>query len=393
MRLRRIISASLQVGSPPVIPSKFFFTSGALAHTPVLHKKGYGYKRTRLGEGDKENPLTKPSSIDKGALHVVSVPIGNLKDFSYRALEVLREVDYIVTTDRPATKSLLDLVNVPSQGRLIHYSVSNQSSTQERLVELLKGGRSMALVTTSGTPCVGDVGSDLVQAMQADGVRVTAVPGPSALLSALAVSGVTFTSHERPFDPNRKQGKMETIKALSSLRDGSFFFGNMLPESSTARLQIIRNTVATAQHPCVFYEIPRRILPVLQDIASLLPQRRVYITHELTKMNESLHSDTAERLTQFYLGQEASTLLKMGQLVIVIGGATPAEVEQWVTKEMDKRRRLRQGMGELMSPTVEEEKKTPIKKKSKLKLKRRRLFRKKREAMIKRLSWSRSGYV
>lgn len=73
--------------------------------------------------------------------------------------------------------------------------------------------------------------------------------------------------------------------------NGSFYFGNFLPSSHSARLRLLRNVVGPAHYPCIFYEVPRRLLLILQDIAAVLPRRRVFVTHELTKLNESLHSD------------------------------------------------------------------------------------------------------
>ncbi|KAG5492756.1 hypothetical protein JKF63_01336 [Porcisia hertigi] len=321
-----------------------------LGGTARLLSGTFHYRKARLTPDDAVDPLTKPTNIDKAALHVVSVPIGNLKDFTLRALDVLRGVDYIITTDRPATKTLLDLVNIPNQGRLIHYSRGNRSTSREKLVELLKGGRSMALVTTSGTPCIGDVGGELVQEIQQSGIRVTAVPGASAVMSALAVCGLTTSAYESTDNKQGGDADAAVTAGLSpqTFEDGSFFFGNVLPKSHGARLRILRSIVAPATFPCVFYEVPRRLVMVLQDIAAVLPQRRVYVTHELTKLNESLHADTAERLVGFYLRQEAQMLVKKGQLVLVIAGAGPKETAAWLEKEAAKRRRLRRSVGDLM---------------------------------------------
>eukprot|EP00796_Vickermania_ingenoplastis_P005362 gene5362-3857_t len=284
---------------------------------------------------DTVNPLEKPAIIDKGVLHVVSVPVGNLKDFTFRAIDVLREVDYVVTSDRPATKTLLDLVMIPNQGRLIHYSPQNRSAAAPKLVEMLKGGRSMALVTTSGTPCIGDVGGELVRAMLASGVRVTAVPGASAVLSALSSSGETSSAYEHA---PRAGGPDASVDAPMM---GAFFFGNLMPSGHAARLRLLRNVVGPATHPCVFYEVPRRLLLVLEDIASVLPNRRVHISHELTKLNESAHADRVERLVAFYRRTNEHQLLKLGQLVIIICAASPADTAMWLNKIVERRRRFR----------------------------------------------------
>nr|CCC93094.1 conserved hypothetical protein [Trypanosoma congolense IL3000] len=347
----------------------------------------FKYRHNRTLPEDAVNPLTTPTTVDPGVLHVVSVPIGNLKDFTIRALDVLRQVDYIITTDRPATKTLLDLVQIESTGRLIHYSRSNRSATRAKLVELLLGGRRMAFVCTSGTPCVGDVGGELVREMQAEGVRVAAVPGSCALTCALAVSGVTTSLHESGGVPIGANVDGASVSRFRTLRDGSFFFGNMLPESYGERLRVLRSVVGEANHPCVFYEVPRRLLTVLRDIALVLPKRRVVLTHELTKLNESIHADIAEKLLGFYSRQEATLLLKKGQLVLIIDGPEDGEMEERLRREAQKRQRLRVDVKSLaqsesetegcgVSRTVKGEKR----------LRRRALFRKKRrEALIARI--------
>ncbi|KEG12358.1 16S rRNA (cytidine1402-2-O)-methyltransferase [Trypanosoma grayi] len=320
----------------------------------------FKYRHTRTIPEDAVNPLTTPTNIDAGTFHVVSVPIGNLKDFSIRALDVLRQVDYIITTDRPATKTLLDLVQIESQGRLIHYSRSNRSATKDKLVELLRGGRSMALVCTSGTPCVGDVGSELVREMQADGVRVAAVPGACALTCALVIAGVTSSPYEKDATTSEASQGGPSLSALRSLRDGSFFFGNMLPESHGARLRILRTTVGQATCPCVFYEIPRRLLLVLQDIALVLPRRRVVVAHEMTKMNESLHADTADKLLAFYSRQEAHMMLKKGQLVLIIDGPDAGETQERLQREAIKRQRFRRDLSVLVGGADSAEKREEV---------------------------------
>ena len=245
---------------------------------------------------DAKNPLSKPESIDKGALNLVSVPIGNLKDFSLRALEVLKHVDYIVCVDRETTKVLMDLIDINCSGRLIHYREDHGNA---QLVNMLKEGRSMALVAPSGTPCVGDKGSDLVKQMLNEGIRVTSVPGPSSIIAALSISGLTVPS-------------------------GCFFFGNFLPTRQALRLQTIRS-ISSFTHPSIFFELPRSLLGALQDFAVILPKRRLALLHEVTKLNESLHCDTAEKLLAFYTRGDAAVMLRKGQVVIVVEGELPKE--------------------------------------------------------------------
>jgi 16S rRNA (cytidine1402-2'-O)-methyltransferase len=283
-----------------VAPSFRLLAGGMFGTTrPLLNTSKRGRYQEKTGvptTADAKNPLAKPISMDPGALHVVSVPIGNLKDFSLRALEVLKQVDYIVCIDRETTKVLLDLVDLNCSGRLIHY---REDRGNEQLVTMLKEGRSMALVAPSGTPCVGDKGTSLVKEMLREGIRVTSVPGPSSIIAALSISGLAAPS-------------------------GCFFFGGYLPEKQSARLQMIRS-IAPLTHPSVFFELPRSLLAALHDIAAFLPRRRVALVHEVTKLHESLHCDVAERLTTFYSMSDASILLKKGQLVMIIEGDLPSQ--------------------------------------------------------------------
>ncbi|KAG8344681.1 putative Tetrapyrrole (Corrin Porphyrin) Methylase [Trypanosoma vivax] len=364
-----------------------WLSSRFVCHSPP-HYGSFKYRHNRTTPEDAVNPLTTPTNIDAGVLHVVSVPIGNLKDFSIRALDVLRQVDYIITTDRPATKTLLDLVHIESQGRLIHYSRTNRTATKDKLVELLLGGRRMAFVCTSGTPCVGDVGSELVRCMQAEGVRVAAVPGPCALTSALAVAGVTASPFEACDSENNSRGGAKPLPKLATLREGSFFFGNMLPESHGERLRILRTTVGEGNFPCVFYEVPRRLLTVLQDIAIVLPRRRVLLMHELTKMNESIHADLAEKLIAFYSRQEAHSLLKKGQLVLIIDGPGEGEIHERLQREVRKRQKLRLNVSSLTrsSDSIKnEEVQTPPSPSQPKKSRRLLLQRRQRERLIRKI--------
>lgn len=282
---------------------------GAFRPTLTLLEKAKRYRGSGQ-QGTSENavnPLTKPSNLDKGALHVVSVPIGNLKDFSLRALEVLRRVDYIVCTNRQGTKYLLELVDVDVSGRLIHYRPHGNG----QLVEMLRGGRSLALVVPSGTPCIADDGNSLVKEMLAQGVRVTSVPGPCAVTAALSVSGLGSD-------------------------DGAFFFAGYLSDKQGPRLRQLRHCAALSC-PCIMYEYPRRILAVLSDIAAVMPKRRVALLHELSKVHESLHCDTAEKLVAYYTKSSAAALLDKGQVVVVIEGAQPDEAAVPADGELKRR--------------------------------------------------------
>jgi 16S rRNA (cytidine1402-2'-O)-methyltransferase len=260
----------------------------------LVKSKRYRGKDTVTTQ-NAQNPLSSVKPIDPSALHVVSVPIGNVKDFSLRALEVLKGVDYIICTNRHATRALLEIIDVDHSGRLIHA----RPGCNDKLVELLREGRSVALVCPSGTPCVGDDGNDIVREMMSQNVRVCTVPGPSSVVAALSISGV--------LNPT-----------------GRFYFGHYLSEKGVERqLQLQRAKYTDC--PSVFFDVPHRLLRTLEELDVVMPTRRIAIAHELTKVNESLHSGTAHTLLAFYRKQQAVSLISKGQLVLIVEGSMDPE--------------------------------------------------------------------
>lgn len=271
----------------------------ALATPPLLQsKKRFKHLNTTINT-EAENPLTKPSKMEPFVLHVVATPIGNIKDLTLRALEVLQQADYIVCANRHSSQVFLSLIDTDSAGRLLLYNGRENS----RLIELLRGGSTMAFLVPSGTPCVGDVGNSLVSDMIKSGIRVTPVPGACSITTALSVSGMT-----------REDG------------DGSFFFGGFV---SPFRFQRMRQLEAAkkAQCPSIFFTMPRRLIDTLADVAAMMPNRKICVQHELTKYCESTHIDTAEKLRQFYSLGCSINLVSKGQLMITIEGA-PLE-QRW----------------------------------------------------------------
>jgi 16S rRNA (cytidine1402-2'-O)-methyltransferase len=223
-------------------------------------------------------------------LYVVATPIGNLEDITYRAVRVLKEVDWIACEDTRTTRRLLDHYGIRT--RSISYHDFNEAERTEELLTRLQQGEKGALVSDAGTPLVSDPGYRLVHAAIEAGVTVEALPGASALLTALAISGL-------PTD--------------------QFHFGGFLPAKQGQRVRVLeslRDEPATL----IFYETPHRILEALEDIAAVDGERRVVVARELTKMYEEVLRGTATEIRATLAARDSVR----GEFVVLIGKATEA---------------------------------------------------------------------
>jgi len=224
-----------------------------------------------------------------GTLYVVSTPIGNMGDFSFRAVETLRGVSAILAEDTRHTRHLLDRyeIDVP----LVAYHEHNEAKTTPRLVERLVGGESLALVSDAGTPLLSDPGARLVRAAIDAGVHVSPVPGASALLAALVVSGL---------DAERFT-----------------FFGFLARKGPERRAAV--DEIAALRHAAVLYEAPVRVGATLAELADAgAGGREVVVARELTKQYEELRRGTVAQLVAYY--QQTPP---RGEVVIVIAGMVP----------------------------------------------------------------------
>ncbi|HEX4134669.1 MAG TPA: 16S rRNA (cytidine(1402)-2'-O)-methyltransferase [Bryobacteraceae bacterium] len=222
-----------------------------------------------------------------GLLYVVSTPIGNLEDITYRAVRVLKEVDWVASEDTRTTKRLLDHYGIPTH--CISYHEHNEANRAEELIARLQGGETGALVSDAGTPLLSDPGYRIVRGAVQAGVRIEALPGPSALLAGLVVSGL-------PTD--------------------QFHFGGFLPHKQGQRtrvLEALRDEPATL----VFYEAPHRILESLEDIAATLGEREVVVARELTKMHEEVLRGTPAEIRAALESRESVR----GEFVVLIAKA------------------------------------------------------------------------
>jgi 16S rRNA (cytidine1402-2'-O)-methyltransferase len=191
-----------------------------------------------------------------GALYVVATPIGNREDITLRALNVLRKVDQIAAEDTRKTRRFLAQYDIT--GNLISYHDHNESERTPKLIAKLKKGRSIALVCNAGTPTVSDPGYRLLEAALANDLEVIPIPGVSAATAALSISGL-------PTD--------------------SFVFMGFLPKKKTRRLLLLGETAAEPR-TLIFYESPKRILTLLDEIKDKMGDRKSVLAREMTKIHE-----------------------------------------------------------------------------------------------------------
>ncbi|MFQ5670309.1 MAG: 16S rRNA (cytidine(1402)-2'-O)-methyltransferase [Acidobacteriota bacterium] len=224
-----------------------------------------------------------------GVLYLVATPIGNLGDVSRRCLQILGQVDLLACEDSRMTARLLARHEIPR--KTISYHAHNERRQAPRLVASLVEGRSVALVTDAGTPTVSDPGFLLVRAARAAGRPVVAIPGPSALLTALAVSGLPG----QPFT----------------------FLGFLPPRRGPRRKRL--SEVAPLPHTLVLFESPHRLARSLGDMADILGSRIAAVCREMTKRHEEVRVDRLERLAALFTSRDQVK----GEITVVI--APPAK--------------------------------------------------------------------
>ncbi|MCK4840688.1 MAG: 16S rRNA (cytidine(1402)-2'-O)-methyltransferase [Methylococcales bacterium] len=239
-----------------------------------------------------------------GKLYVVATPIGNLADFSYRAVEILKKVDLIAAEDTRHVKMLLQHYGISN--KLVSLHQHNEEKIAPGLIEQIKTGISVALVSDAGTPLLSDPGMPLVKLAKQQGVEVSPIPGACALISALSVSGLPVTK---------------------------FTFEGFLPRTSSARKAFFltkKDETAT----WVFYESSHRILASLQDLAEILPgDRRVVVARELTKLFETVVNDSLENILDKVKNDNN---MQKGEFVVLVEGAVVNKKAGDITEEQKK---------------------------------------------------------
>lgn len=229
-----------------------------------------------------------------GTLYLVPTPIGNLGDISRRCAETLEAVDLIAAEDTRVTLKLLNHLGLKKP--LVSYYRHNTDEAGEKLLERLMAGEDVALVTDAGTPAVSDPGEALVALCAQNGVNVTALPGPCALVTALSVSG---------------------------LPTARFTFEGFLPmnkKNRRAQLESLKNEERTM----IFYEAPHKLTATLADLAETFgAERRISLCRELTKLHEEILRTTLAGAVEVYRAKEPR-----GEFVLVVEGAEAAEEDE-----------------------------------------------------------------
>ncbi len=237
------------------------------------------------------SPLSNDES-PAGQLYVVATPIGNLGDLSRRAIETLSEVDLIASEDTRHTKNLCRYLHITTP--LTSYYREKEQEKAERLVQMLKEGKKIALVSDAGTPAISDPGAILVTKAREAGVRIVAIPGPSALTTALSIAG---------------------------LRQTNFFFGGFLPANKSERQKVLRS-ISPLPYSLIFYESPHRIGASLSDMEFILGDRQAQMFRELTKIYEECLEGPLSSLHE-----HVKTGIK-GELVLIVQGAEERQTEK-----------------------------------------------------------------
>lgn len=219
-------------------------------------------------------------------LYLVPTPIGNMEDITLRALRVLREADLIAAEDTRVTRVLLSRHGVSAPLTSFHAHSGRRAA--ERILARLADGADVALVSDAGTPAINDPGRELVAAAAERGIRVVALPGASAVTTALAVSGIAA--------------------------ERGFVHLGFLPRRRADRLRLLRE-IAAARRPHIAFETPHRLTRALADILDALGDRRIAVCRELTKMHEEIfRGSVSEAAAQFTAPR--------GEFTLVIEGAT-----------------------------------------------------------------------
>lgn len=229
-----------------------------------------------------------------GTLYVVATPIGNLEDITLRAIKTLKQVNLIAAEDTRHTQRLLKAHDI--EGRLISYHEHNEQSRTPELLERLKQGASIALVSDAGTPAVSDPGYRLVQASTAEKIPIVPIPGVSAAVTALSAAGLATDNFTFAGFPLRKKNKrLQQLKLLADL-----------------------------PHTLVFYQSPRRIIALLEEIKTIMGDRQAVLARELTKIHEEFIPGTLSEIIET-LNQRSKV---KGECTLLVAGAEDIPISE-----------------------------------------------------------------
>ncbi len=233
-----------------------------------------------------------------GKLYVVGTPIGNLSDFSPRAVETLKSVDFIAAEDTRVTQKLLNHFEIKKP--LISYFEHNRREKGEIIVARILDGENCAIVTDAGMPCISDPGEDLVYLCHEKGVKVESVPGPTAFATALAISG---------------------------MESGRFTFEGFLSMNKLSRKEHLEE-LKTETRTMIFYEAPHKLKATLKDMYAYFGDRQIAIVKELTKIHETVFRTTLQGAIDYFEVENPR-----GEYVLILAGVEKTKEKQPVTLE------------------------------------------------------------
>jgi len=251
--------------------------------------------------------------LTKGTLYVCATPIGNLGDITLRVLDTLREVDLIAAEDTRHSRKLLQHYQITTH--MTSYHEHNEKKKSLELVEKLKGGQSIALISDAGLPGISDPGCEVIRLCYAEAIPVDVLPGPNAALTALVLSGMP-TEH--------------------------FAFHGFLPSTTGARKKNLEPLAHLTQTQ-IFYEAPHRLVATLQGIVDCFGDREVAVVRELTKLHQQVHKGTASDLKEAF-----QLTAPRGECCIIVAPYVPVklvggpkewcyEVKEAISRGLDKK--------------------------------------------------------
>ncbi len=222
-----------------------------------------------------------------GILYVVGTPIGNLSDMTFRAIEILKSVDFVACEDTRVSAKLLNYFEIKKP--LVSYYKHNAKASGEHIIQKILEGENAAVITDAGMPCISDPGEDLVKMCYKNNICVNVVPGPSAVISALAISGQDTSRFSfEGFLSTTKKNRYEHLASVS-------------------------NNTSTL----IFYEAPHKLLATLKDMLKFFGDRKISLCRELTKIHETVMNTTLSEAYEYYCTNNPK-----GEFVLIIKGKT-----------------------------------------------------------------------
>lgn len=255
--------------------SKFVFAIN-LENGKIASKKGKLYNKKKI-KGDKM----------MGKLYIIATPIGNLEDITLRAIRILKEVDLVLCEDTRQTKKLLAHYEISVKTESYHHHSS--AGKIEKIVKLLKDGLNIALVSDAGTPGISDPGGKLVQAVLENlgkEVKIIPIPGPSALTALASVSGIAMDKFIFLGFPPHKKGKNKFFEEIKNF-----------------------------DFPVIYYESPYRLLKNLELVKELLPEKKIILGRELTKIFEEIVRGSADEVSDYFKNNKDKV---RGEIVVIL---------------------------------------------------------------------------